>query len=155
MKSEHGSKCSFLTRVSEHRSDPTRRAGHRRQLHFGLLGACRSENESRDWVAELECGHQQRVRHNPPWTHSIYANHASNFFIICIYKNHRGISLPESHSQFPPNFQNLPRFNVQMRFLHPEWIYGTELVFSIACALFFAPGFEWSSFSTTYALFAS
>ena len=22
-----------------------------------------------DWVAELECGHQQHVRHNPPWTH--------------------------------------------------------------------------------------
>jgi len=21
-----------------------------------------------DWVADLECGHQQHVRHNPPWT---------------------------------------------------------------------------------------
>ena len=21
-----------------------------------------------DWVAELECGHEQHVRHNPPWT---------------------------------------------------------------------------------------
>ena len=21
-----------------------------------------------DWVAELECGHNQHVRHNPPWT---------------------------------------------------------------------------------------
>jgi len=21
-----------------------------------------------DWIAELECGHQQHVRHNPPWT---------------------------------------------------------------------------------------
>jgi hypothetical protein len=20
-----------------------------------------------DWVADLECGHQQHVRHNPPW----------------------------------------------------------------------------------------
>jgi hypothetical protein len=20
-----------------------------------------------DWVADLECGHQQNVRHNPPW----------------------------------------------------------------------------------------
>ncbi|MEX0720621.1 MAG: DUF3565 domain-containing protein [Balneolaceae bacterium] len=20
-----------------------------------------------DWVAELECGHNQHVRHNPPW----------------------------------------------------------------------------------------
>ena len=26
-------------------------------------------DESRDWVADLECGHQQHVRHNPPWIH--------------------------------------------------------------------------------------
>ena len=25
-------------------------------------------DENLDWVAELECGHQQLVRHNPPWT---------------------------------------------------------------------------------------
>lgn len=25
-------------------------------------------DENFDWVAELECGHQQHVRHNPPWT---------------------------------------------------------------------------------------
>jgi hypothetical protein len=25
-------------------------------------------DERLDWVAELECGHQQHVRHNPPWT---------------------------------------------------------------------------------------
>jgi Protein of unknown function (DUF3565) len=25
-------------------------------------------DESGDWVAELECGHGQHVRHNPPWT---------------------------------------------------------------------------------------
>jgi len=24
-------------------------------------------DEKRDWVAELDCGHQQHVRHNPPW----------------------------------------------------------------------------------------
>jgi hypothetical protein len=24
-------------------------------------------DENDDWVAELECGHQQHVRHNPPW----------------------------------------------------------------------------------------
>ena len=24
-------------------------------------------DEYLDWVAELECGHQQHVRHNPPW----------------------------------------------------------------------------------------
>jgi hypothetical protein len=23
----------------------------------------------RHWVAELECGHDQHVRHQPPWTH--------------------------------------------------------------------------------------
>jgi len=21
-----------------------------------------------DWVADLECGHTQHIRHNPPWT---------------------------------------------------------------------------------------
>ncbi|HLZ91636.1 MAG TPA: DUF3565 domain-containing protein [Candidatus Acidoferrum sp.] len=25
-------------------------------------------DENLDWVAELECGHRQHVRHNPPWT---------------------------------------------------------------------------------------
>jgi Protein of unknown function (DUF3565) len=25
-------------------------------------------DERFDWVADLECGHQQHVRHNPPWT---------------------------------------------------------------------------------------
>jgi hypothetical protein len=24
-------------------------------------------DEQEDWVADLECGHQQHVRHNPPW----------------------------------------------------------------------------------------
>jgi len=26
------------------------------------------KDEENDWVAELECGHNQHVRHNPPWT---------------------------------------------------------------------------------------
>lgn len=26
------------------------------------------QDEERHWVAELECGHNQHVRHNPPWT---------------------------------------------------------------------------------------
>jgi hypothetical protein len=26
------------------------------------------EDEARHWVAELECGHNQHVRHDPPWT---------------------------------------------------------------------------------------
>ncbi|HVU52879.1 MAG TPA: DUF3565 domain-containing protein [Polyangia bacterium] len=25
------------------------------------------EDAQGHWVAELECGHQQHVRHNPPW----------------------------------------------------------------------------------------
>jgi hypothetical protein len=25
------------------------------------------QDEERQWVAELECGHTQHVRHNPPW----------------------------------------------------------------------------------------
>jgi cytochrome c-type biogenesis protein CcmH/NrfF len=24
-------------------------------------------DQRQDWVAELECGHTQHVRHNPPW----------------------------------------------------------------------------------------
>lgn len=26
------------------------------------------QDEESHWVAELECGHNQHVRHNPPWT---------------------------------------------------------------------------------------
>ena len=26
------------------------------------------QDESGDWVADLECGHGQHVRHDPPWT---------------------------------------------------------------------------------------
>jgi len=26
------------------------------------------QDELGDWVAELACGHNQHVRHNPPWT---------------------------------------------------------------------------------------
>lgn len=25
------------------------------------------QDEERHWVAQLECGHNQHVRHNPPW----------------------------------------------------------------------------------------
>jgi hypothetical protein len=25
------------------------------------------QDQENDWVAELECGHNQHVRHNPPW----------------------------------------------------------------------------------------
>lgn len=26
------------------------------------------QDEADDWVAELACGHNQHVRHDPPWT---------------------------------------------------------------------------------------
>jgi hypothetical protein len=26
------------------------------------------QDEERHWVAELECGHNQHLRHDPPWT---------------------------------------------------------------------------------------
>lgn len=26
------------------------------------------QDEHGDWVAQLACGHNQHVRHNPPWT---------------------------------------------------------------------------------------
>jgi hypothetical protein len=26
------------------------------------------QDDQHDWVADLECGHAQHVRHNPPWT---------------------------------------------------------------------------------------
>lgn len=25
------------------------------------------QDDAGDWVAELDCGHQQHVRHDPPW----------------------------------------------------------------------------------------
>lgn len=25
------------------------------------------QDEKKDWVADLECGHKQHVRHKPPW----------------------------------------------------------------------------------------
>ena len=31
-------------------------------------GSSASTGRRADWVAELECGHNQHVRHNPPWT---------------------------------------------------------------------------------------
>lgn len=31
-----------------------------------IVGYCRDTEG--DWVAKLRCGHQQHVRHKPPWT---------------------------------------------------------------------------------------
>tara|TARA_R110000868_G_scaffold383578_9_gene650710 strand:+ start:3259 stop:3462 length:204 start_codon:yes stop_codon:yes gene_type:complete len=30
-----------------------------------IIGFHKDEND--DWIAELECGHNYHVRHNPPW----------------------------------------------------------------------------------------
>jgi len=30
------------------------------------------KDEEGDWVADLECGHTQHVRHNPPWMNRIW-----------------------------------------------------------------------------------
>lgn len=30
------------------------------------------QDEGSHWVAELECGHNQHVRHNPPWQNRIW-----------------------------------------------------------------------------------
>jgi hypothetical protein len=31
------------------------------------------QDDVQDWVAELACGHDQHVRHNPPWTNRPWA----------------------------------------------------------------------------------
>lgn len=43
------------------KAEPQREGQPRRIVGFHL-------DEKSDWVTELECGHQQHVRHNPPWT---------------------------------------------------------------------------------------
>lgn len=30
------------------------------------------QDEQQDWVADLECGHAQHVRHNPPWQNRLW-----------------------------------------------------------------------------------
>lgn len=30
------------------------------------------QDSQQDWVAELECGHQQHVRHTPPWMNRLW-----------------------------------------------------------------------------------
>lgn len=36
------------------------------------------QDEENDWVADLECGHSQHVRHNPPWQSRPWVNTAEN-----------------------------------------------------------------------------
>ncbi len=35
------------------------------------------QDELGDWVAELECGHGQHVRHDPPWRERPWVVHAA------------------------------------------------------------------------------
>lgn len=30
------------------------------------------QDEEMDWVAEMECGHTQHMRHNPPWQNRVW-----------------------------------------------------------------------------------
>ena len=45
------------------RRSPARRLGD--YLQRRIVGF--HQDEEGHWVAELECGHQQHVRHDPPW----------------------------------------------------------------------------------------
>jgi len=42
------------------------RAANRKHMQKRIIGFHRDEQHH--WVAELECGHNQHVRHDPPWT---------------------------------------------------------------------------------------
>lgn len=43
----------------------TRRLSEGYSMHSAIVGF--HKDELGDWVADLECGHGQHVRHNPPW----------------------------------------------------------------------------------------
>ena len=42
------------------------RRSHRTSMNRRIVGF--HQDDEQHWVAELECGHNQHVRHNPPWT---------------------------------------------------------------------------------------
>jgi len=41
-------------------------AGNRMSAKRRIAGF--RQDEQGDWIAELECGHAQHMRHDPPWT---------------------------------------------------------------------------------------
>lgn len=47
---------------------PEIQTGEHHTLKRKIIGFHRDDDE--DWVADLECGHQQHVRHQPPWMNS-------------------------------------------------------------------------------------
>jgi Protein of unknown function (DUF3565) len=53
-RSDSGSSCP-----------PSSQAMLQQPLKSAIVGF--HEDELGDWVAELQCGHNQHVRHNPPW----------------------------------------------------------------------------------------
>lgn len=34
------------------------------------------QDDAGDWIADLECGHSQHVRHNPPWMNRVWVTTA-------------------------------------------------------------------------------
>jgi Protein of unknown function (DUF3565) len=54
-------------------------------------------DENRDWLAELECGHQQYVRHNPPWREHHWVTTAQGRL------EHMGQQLPCSACRLTPS----------------------------------------------------
>jgi hypothetical protein len=45
------------------------------------------QDDAQHWVAELECGHNQHVRHDPPWTSRLWVTTAEG------REAHRGVEL--------------------------------------------------------------
>jgi hypothetical protein len=37
-----------------------------RQMKVRIVGF--RQDEAGEWIVDLECGHSQHIRHNPPWT---------------------------------------------------------------------------------------
>ncbi|RPJ47486.1 MAG: DUF3565 domain-containing protein [Betaproteobacteria bacterium] len=44
-------------------------------MHQAITGF--HQDDAGDWVAELACGHNQHVRHNPPWTNRAWVTTAA------------------------------------------------------------------------------
>jgi hypothetical protein len=52
----------FVTSLSNYQKDHD---GERQTLKQKIIAFHKDEHG--DWVADLECGHRQHVRHKPPW----------------------------------------------------------------------------------------
>jgi hypothetical protein len=47
---------------------------HLNRMHKRITGF--HQDAEQHWVAQLECGHNQHVRHKPPWTNRAWAVNA-------------------------------------------------------------------------------